>query len=226
MTITLNYGVVFGKCDASDVFEWEVELDEKQEALYKRALMTGESFEDIPELQALCDEAYEDIEANELDGLRDFDDEFTRECLGEDPVDPEEINDLVHAKDAHAIEFFQLGDLSDEELEEWDANDLDDLPMVCEFDEEFEAQSPFECGWQLNVWLPENDDDIPDEQVDAYLKEALAAGDVELAEAIIDGRAYCYSDDIRKTALRIAAEVGCREYIESHKDGPADEAAE
>ena len=31
MTITLNYGVVFGKCDASDVFEWEVELDEKQE---------------------------------------------------------------------------------------------------------------------------------------------------------------------------------------------------
>ena len=218
MTINLNWGVVFGKGDSSDVFEWEVELTEEQERAYKRALMTGASFEDYPELEELCSEAYSEIEEEELDNLRSFDDEYTLECLGETEVDADEINELVHSRDPHAIEFFNLSELSDEELEEWDANDLDELPLIKDFQEGFEPESPFNCGWILNVWLPENDEYPEDEEIEGYLEEALTAGDVLLAEEIVEGQADNYSEAIAETALRIAKQVGCEEYIQKHKE--------
>ena len=159
MTLTLNYGIVFGKCDSSDVFEWEVELDEEQEAAYRKAIEAGENLEDVPELAALCEEAYAEIEDEELYNLIEAGDEYTLECQGEAPVDPDEINDLVQSGDAHAIAFFGLGNLSQEELEEWDANDLDELPLIKDFVEDFTPESPFDNGWTLNVWIPEPDED-------------------------------------------------------------------
>ena len=159
MTITLNYGIVFGKCDASDVFEWDVELNEEQEAAYKKAIEDGENFEDVPELVALCEEAYSEIADEELYNLIEAGDEYALECQGEAPVDPDEINDLVQSGDAHAIAFFGLEGLSQEELEEWDANDLDELPLIKDFVEDFVPESPFDNGWTLNVWIPEPDED-------------------------------------------------------------------
>lgn len=216
MTIMLNYGFVFGKCDGSDIFEWEVELNEQQEAAYKRAMMTGASFEDFPELEALCEDVTPEIEEQELENFIDAGDEYTLECLGEIEVDPDEINQLVHERDEHAIEFFGLSELTDEELENWDANDLDQLPLVKDFEEDFEPESPFE-GYILNVWIPEIEEYPEDDEIECYLEEALSAGDVPLAEAIVKGQADAYSDDIEETAFRIAKEVGCKEYIRRHK---------
>ena len=43
-------------------------------------------------------------------------------------------------------------DLNDEdELDEWDANDLEDLPLIKNFVEDFEPCSPYDSGWSLNV---------------------------------------------------------------------------
>ena len=217
MTITLNYGVTFGKGDGSDVFEWEVDLDEEQEAAYRRALMTGASFEDFPELQALCDEAYPEIEEQELDSFINTDDEYTLECLGEAPVDPDEINDLVHSRDPHAIAFFGLDDLSEEELDEWDANELDELPLIKDFVEDFVPESPFDNGWTLNVWLPENDDEVDDEEIEEYLREALTANDVALAEEIVEGHEWHY-EDAAEVAFKVAVQVGCFDYVRAHLD--------
>lgn len=36
-TVEMKYGAVFGKCDASDWFEYEVELEGEAEAAYLRA---------------------------------------------------------------------------------------------------------------------------------------------------------------------------------------------
>ena len=37
--------------------------------------------------------------------------------------------------------------------EEWDAYDLDeeDIPTIADFKEDFEPESPYDCGWTLNV---------------------------------------------------------------------------
>jgi hypothetical protein len=73
------------------------------------------------------------------------------ECQGEAEMDPDELNDLVAARDPHALEFFGLTDADEEDLEEWDANDLDELPLIKDFVEGFEPYSPYDEGWILHV---------------------------------------------------------------------------
>ena len=41
--------------------------------------------------------------------------------------------------------------MTDEEIEEWDAYDLDEIPMINDFEEDFEPSSPYDCGWDLHV---------------------------------------------------------------------------
>ena len=86
-------------------------------------------------------------------------DEYTMECQGEAEVDPNEINDLIADRDPHALAFFGLEDADDDELDEWDANDLDDRPLIKDFVEGFEPYSPYDEGWTLNVEFvdPNND---------------------------------------------------------------------
>ena len=84
MKVLLNYTVKLGKYDGNeDVFEWEIETaDEDIEKAITRAIMTGTYFEDVPELQALCDQAYEEIEKQQIQKLRDEgDDAFALECF-------------------------------------------------------------------------------------------------------------------------------------------------
>lgn len=158
MTIKLNYGVEFGKCDASDVFEWEVELSPAEESAYCEAKASGIALEKVPILAKLLERESEKIEEQTIEELIDAEDEYAMECQGKTEVDVDEINQLVHSRDPHAIEYFDLGDLDDEELEAWDAAyELDKLPLVEDFIEDFEPTSPFDAGWTLNVWFPEED---------------------------------------------------------------------
>ena len=73
------------------------------------------------------------------------------ECQGVAPMDQDELNDLVAARDPHALAFFGLTEATDEELEEWDAYDLDEVPTIAEFQVDFEPYSPYDAGWTLHV---------------------------------------------------------------------------
>ena len=151
MTVEIRYGVVFGKCDASDWIDWEVELTEEEEAAYNHAIKMRIPLSEVSELEEALSRAYSEIEEQEIENGIDFGDEYVLECTGRYSVDPDEINELVQNRDGHALRFFMLEELSDEELNEWDANDLEELPDVCDFDEGFKASSPYDGGWCLNV---------------------------------------------------------------------------
>lgn len=228
MTIILNYGISTGKPDLGERFEREVDLSPEEEEAYIKAAMAGKSFEDDPVLRALLESEYSEIEFEEIESLLEYEDEYTMECQGVAPVDPDEINELVQSGDPHAIEFFGLEDLSDEELEEWDANDLDELPRIADFEEDFEPESPFDCGWTLNLWF---DDEYVDnwfkdnaafnltkEMVDDYIRSALKAGDYDFVNDVVEAQSEYYSedeDDLRKTVNKIAAELGLDDYVQN-----------
>lgn len=80
-----------------------------------------------------------------------MEDEYVMECQGLAPMDEDELNDLVEARDPHALTFFNLTEATDEELEEWDAYDLEEIPTIAEFQEDFEPYSPYDAGWTLHV---------------------------------------------------------------------------
>jgi hypothetical protein len=102
---------------------------------------------------------FKDIEEEEFSNGLSYGDEYVMECQGEAEVDPDEINDLIADRDPHALAFFGLEDADDDELDEWDANDLDELPLIKDFVEGFEPYSPYDEGWTLNVEFvdPNND---------------------------------------------------------------------
>jgi hypothetical protein len=72
--------------------------------------------------------------------------------------DEDELNDLVHDRDPHALAFFGLTEATDEELEAWDADDLETLPTIAEFQEDFEHYSPYDEGWGLNIQFVDPND--------------------------------------------------------------------
>ena len=149
--VAIRYGVVFGKGDASDWIDYEIELTDEEEAIYDNAIANEIPLEDVAELQDALDRAYEEIEDMEISNGIDYGDEYVLECQGEIEMDTLELNELVHNRDPHALEFFGLEDASDEEIEEWDADDLDEIPLIKDFQEDFEPYSPYDEGWTLNV---------------------------------------------------------------------------
>lgn len=150
-TVDIHYGVTFGKCDSSDWIEWEVDLTDEEALIYDAALEKGLSLNDIPELKEALHRAYREIEEVEIENGLEMEDELVMECQGYLEMDPDELNDLVSDRDPHALEFFGLVDADEEEIENWDANDLDELPLIKDFVEDFEPESPYDVAWILNV---------------------------------------------------------------------------
>lgn len=74
---------------------------------------------------------------------------------------PDEINDLIEDRDPHTLEFFDLIDADEDELDKWDANDLDELPLIKDFVEGFEPYSPYDEGWDLHVEFVDPNDNYP-----------------------------------------------------------------
>lgn len=149
--VDVHYGVIFGKGDSTDWIDWEVELTDEEEKIYDKAIEDGELLNEIPELQDALRRAYDEIEIEEIDNCIDMEDEYTMECQGTMAMDPDEINDLIADRDLHALAFFGLDEADDDEIDEWDANDLDELPLIKDFVEDFEPSSPFDSGWSLVV---------------------------------------------------------------------------
>lgn len=151
----------------------------------------------------------------------DCGDEYAMECTGQMEMDPDELNGLVADRDPHALEFFGLTEADEEELEEWDAHDLDKLPLRCDFEEGFEPYSPFDEGWILNVQFP-----IPRALEEDEARQTLT----ELLQEV-NGN-YTVVDDyisrckgllvwgsklnLQALALEIAASLGLEDYARSH----------
>lgn len=150
-TVEMRYGVTFGKCDSSDWIDYEIELNDEEEKAYDYAVENEIPLEDIPELRDALARAYEEIEEMEIQNGIDMEDEYVMECQGLAPMDEDELNDLVEARDPHALTFFDLTEATDEELEEWDAYDLEEIPTIAEFQADFEPYSPYDAGWTLHV---------------------------------------------------------------------------
>ena len=228
-TVELQYGAIFGKGDGSDWFPWEIELDSAEEAAYLRAKKLWLDPNDCPELQGVLADAYEEIKKEETQAMIDEGDEYAMECTGQMEMDPDELNDLVADRDPHALEFFGLTEADEDELEAWDAHDLDELPLRCDFEEDFEPYSPFDEGWILNVQFP-----VPGESEEAeYLEEPearetltellqAANGDYSVVDDYVSrcsGYLPWDSDlDLQALALEIAASLGQEDYVFSHSN--------
>lgn len=150
-TVEVRYGVTFGKCDSSDWIDYEVELTDEEAAAYDEAIESETPLADVPALKDALNRAYEEIEEMEIQNGIDLEDEYVLECQGLAQMDEDELNELVEARDPHALSFFGLTEATDEEVEEWDAYDLDEVPTIADFKEDFEPYSPYDAGWTLHV---------------------------------------------------------------------------
>ncbi len=126
-------------------------MTDEEAAAYTNAIANEIPLNKVPELQDALRRAYDDIEVEKISISLDNGDEYVLECQGEAEMDPDELNDLVAERDPHTLEFFGLTDAEEDELDEWDANDLDELPLIKDFVEGFEPYSPYDAGWTLNV---------------------------------------------------------------------------
>lgn len=150
-TVEVRYGVTFGKGDSSDWIDGEVDLTDEEAAIYDAAIASETPLEDVKELKDALQRAYDDIEEMEIQNGIDMEDEYVMECQGLAQMDPDELNELIASRDPHALQFFGLEDADEDELYEWDANDLDELPTIQEFNPDFEPYSPYDEGWILHV---------------------------------------------------------------------------
>ena len=68
-------------------------------------------------------------------------------------VDRDDLNDLVADRDPVVLAFFGLTKATDDELNSWDAYDLEDdrLPRIKDIQKDFEPESPYDVGWDLHV---------------------------------------------------------------------------
>ena len=145
-----NY-VSFGKADSSDWLDYEIDLTDEEATFYDNAIENEIPLEDVVELQDALNRAYDEIEDVEIQNGIDIEDEYVLECQGLALMDETELNELVANRDPHALAFFGLENASEEELEAWDAYDIDELPTLAEFHTGFEACSPYDKGWTLHV---------------------------------------------------------------------------
>ena len=211
--VDVRYFADFGTCDASDWLDWIIVLEGEAEKAYLEAMKLRLPFDDYPILREALEEAYSEIEEEETDNHISLGDEFALECTGQNRVDPDEINELVAERDPYTLEFFDLEDMTDEELDAWDANNLDDLPEVCEFKEDFVPSSPFDNGWDLCVEYAENPEEIELEEDEAgeTLKELFqrSDGDFNEVEDFIDRCSdLCDGFDLGELAVTVAGEMG------------------
>ena len=148
---TIQYSSTFGKCDSSDWIDYKIALTDVETVAYDQAIAEGRSLNDVPELQDVLQRAYDEINEMEIEIGIDTEVEYVMECQGLAPMDEDELNELVATHDSHALAFFGLTEATDEVLEEWDAYDLDKIPCIKDFKEDFEPYSPYDEGWSLNI---------------------------------------------------------------------------
>lgn len=217
-TISLYYTVSFGKLDCSDDIDFEYELTEEQAILYKKAVKMRRPLEDADDLYDILEAAYDEIVDLETEQMCELGDEYTLECMGRVPVDVKHLNNLVHGGDQYTLEYLGLTDLHPEELKAWDAaEELDEIPMVCDFDKDFEPSSPYDRGYTLTVRFvdPNEYEDLTEEEAREtlcdYFKETPGNYELVLEYLECNGREYG-KEELAKLAIDVANEMGISEF--------------
>ena len=89
---------------------------------------------------------------NNLDYSGDID---ASEYMGRLEISKEELEARVHSGEKKAIVFLELGGLTEEELRNWTADDLDELPYLCDVDDSYDDINLFDGPYTLKVKFPE-----------------------------------------------------------------------
>lgn len=85
MNVPIEYYFDFGKLHQSDVFEIEIELTPEEAEAYNAALRAARPLNEVPELEAALERAYEEIEAQEADAGAEIDDDVILKVRFQDP---------------------------------------------------------------------------------------------------------------------------------------------
>ena len=159
-TVTLEYGVTFGKGDSSDWIEYEITLTGEAEAAYLEEMKKEDEydrcFSDHPSLVAALEEAYDEIKDVATADLCEAGDEYAQSFHSpDDTMYASDIEDLIYEKDPQVMAFFGLTEMSEEELDDWIAEledkDDDELPTYGDVFPDMEESSPFDEGYSLSV---------------------------------------------------------------------------
>lgn len=213
--ITFNYYVSFGKGDGSETMTWEAMLTEEEEQAYLKAKIMRESLDSVPELQAVYNRVKEEVEEEEASNLAFYGgDEEVREMLGLVQVDEEEIERLVRSRDPYTWKYFELSEMSDEELAAWSVKSLGQLPDVCEFVEDFEPENPFDSYVDLCLDFKDNpeEDELTEDEARELL-EILFEDSYEAVNAFVDRWEDGYwSGELSDLAEEVAKELGNFDY--------------
>lgn len=161
MTVIIKCRIDFGEDVRTDWFDFLLELNSKEETVYNNAIKKQLPLNEVHGLKKALSSAYEDLEEQIIKLHIDNGDKYVMECTGQYVVDSNLIDQLVQARDPHSLRVFGLEELSDDELEDWSANDLDWLPNYSDFDEAFESSSPFDNDWSLIVKFFDPNEESP-----------------------------------------------------------------
>ena len=99
---------------------------------------------------AVLERAIADIRASEKEGI-DIRGEYVDICTGAAEISPENVNAWVAARDPYVLSYFGLEQLSDAELDAWDAFELESLPKIKSFIPGFEPYEATSKAWSLNL---------------------------------------------------------------------------
>lgn len=79
------------------------------------------------------------------------------------------------------------------------------------------GKNPFEHGYKITVFFPDEEIIPEDEEIEAYLTDAIEAHDLRLTEAIVLEQYENYSGNLIEKALEIAERVGFQELLDKNK---------
>lgn len=153
MTVDVIYEVKRNDGSDDEMFLMETELTEEEEQIVLQAGKLRKSLNSIESLNEARMREYGFVERTLTYDALEQGNKYVMECIGNNPVDPDELNDLVHSRNKEAIEFFGFEDMSDEELLQWDAHKMKLLPPEYFFRPE--AEGPFDLKWELISRFPE-----------------------------------------------------------------------
>lgn len=151
MIIDLSVTIDYNDGEPAECFNCKRIVSFEISKIYNNAIRNNIPLNSVEELADTLAKFREEIETKIIDDFITAGNEYVCKCEGVVPVDPTEINRLVTTRDKGALKFLGLEDSTEDELKNWDASTLENLPLVRDFYGGFGTHSPFDDKWTLTV---------------------------------------------------------------------------